>query len=161
MKIKILMVAICALLFACSGSFSKGVKKDLATGLSASYNGLTLNDIYLVVDSAKAKSNKFPLGKKVVVEAQGVDFFTVEQGNVFPGCAMILTDKTGKEILNIADAFEHLNNGTSAEQATVLDATLNTGEPMVPGETYRLKVRFFDKKNSANEIVAQVDLAML
>jgi hypothetical protein len=161
MKIKLFIVTACLALSACSGGFSKGVRKDLATGLSASYNGLTLSDIYLVMDSARAKSNKIPLGKKLVVEAQGVDFFAVEQGKVFPGCSIVLLDKAGKELLNIADAFEHLNGGTNASEATVLDATLNTGEPMEVGKTYILKVRFFDKKKKENEILSQIELVMI
>ncbi len=161
MKIKLFIAAICITMCSCSGGFSKGVRKDLATGLSASYNGLTLNDIYLVIDSAKVKSNRIPLGKKVIVEAQGVDFFTVEGGKVFPGCSIVLTDKSGKELLSIADAFESLNAGTSAAEATVLDATLNTGDPMEVGQTYILKVRFYDKKNKENEISSQVELVMI
>lgn len=161
MKIKLFIIATCIALFACSGGFSKGVRKDLATGMNTSYNGLTLNDIYLVMDSAKVKSNKIPLGKKLIVEAQGVDFFTVEGGKVFPGCSIVLTDKSGKELLSIADAFEELNSGTDASQASVLDATLNTGDPMEVGQTYILKVRFYDKKNKENEISSQIELVMI
>lgn len=161
MNIKLFIAAACLTLFACSGGFSKGVRKDLSTGLSASYNGLGLQDIYLVVDSARVKSNKIELGKTIFMEAKGVDFFTVENGNVFPGCSITLSDKSGKELVNNPDAFEHLNGGISATQATILDASLNTGSPMEVGQTYTLKVRFFDKKNKENEILAQVDLVAI
>lgn len=156
-----LLPVLSSMLFACSGGFSKGVKKDLGTGLSASYNGFTLNDIYIVIDGKKASSNKIPLGQKIYVEAAGVDFYEVVDGKVFPGCSIILTDKTGKEILNLPDAFADLNNGIAAKDAGMLDASLNTGEPMQVGQTYLLKVRFYDKKKKENEIVAQVELEMI
>lgn len=149
------------ILFACSGGFSKGVKKDLGTGLSASYNGFTLSDIYIVMDGKKALSNKIPMGKKIYVEAANVDFYEVVDGKVFPGCSIILTDKAGKELLNLPDAFTDLNAGIDPKDAGMLDATLNTGEPMQIGQTYLLKVRFYDKKKKENEIVAQVELEMI
>ncbi len=156
-----LLPILCSTLFACSGGFSKGVKKDLGTGLSASYNGFTLNDIYIVLDGKKAPNNKIPMGKKILVEAAGVDYYEVVNGKVFPGCSIILTDKAGKELLNLADAFEDLDGGIDAKEASVLDASLNTGEPMEVGQTYLLKVRFYDKKKKENEIVAQVELEMI
>lgn len=156
-----LVPALGLLLFACSGGFSKGVKKDLGTGLSAAYNGFTLSDIYIVMDGKKASNNKIPLGKKIYVEAAGVDFYEVVDGKVFPGCSIILTDKAGKELLNLPDAFSDLNAGINAKDAGMLDATLNTGDPMQVGQTYLLKVRFFDKKKKESEIVAQVELEMI
>ncbi|MBK6520943.1 MAG: hypothetical protein KBG47_00225 [Bacteroidia bacterium] len=155
------ILATCLALFGCSGSFSKGVKKDLSTGLTATYNGLTLSEIYLVVDEQKANSNKIVLGKKVIVVANGVDYFTVENGKVFPGCSIVLTDKKGKELLNLPDAFGHLNDGTSASEAATLQAELNTGEPMLVDEKYLLKVRFYDKRNKENEIKADITLLVV
>jgi len=44
---KILLKILFASFLFSSCNFSKGVKKDLSTGLSASYNGLSIEDIYL------------------------------------------------------------------------------------------------------------------
>ncbi len=141
--------------------FSKGVKKDLSTGLSASYNGFALDDIYLTDDKGnRLTANLIALGSKLVVVATGVDYFTEKDGKVFPGCTIILTDKTGKEILNLQDAFSEMVNGTTKVEAKTLQASLNTGDPMVVGETYHLYVRFYDKNKKENEIVANVDLLM-
>jgi hypothetical protein len=58
-----------------SCQFSKGVKKDLNTGLSASYNGLTIDDIFLADENGnKLSQNKVKLGAKVQVVATGVDY---------------------------------------------------------------------------------------
>lgn len=163
MKRKLLLLSvIISLLYSCSGGFSKGVKKDLSTGLSASYNGFGLDDIYLAVGDADTRinSNTVELGSKISVMATGVDYFTEKNGKVFPGCSIILTDKSGKEILNLPDAFADMTEGTEKEKARTLRAQLNTGDPMLVGKTYHLKTRFFDKNNKEHEIVAEVNLVM-
>lgn len=142
-------------------NFSKGVKKDLNTGLTASYNGASLEDIYLADGSEKRlNSNKVSLGNQVTVLATGVQNFTVENGNVYPGCEIVLTDKNKKELLNLPDAFADQANGLPAAEANVLKGILNTGSPMAVGETYHLKVKFFDKKKPTTEILADVDIQM-
>ena len=160
-QISILITLATLILTSCSGGFSKGVKKDIGTGLIATYNGFSVDDVYIVIDGKKALNNKVPLGKKLYIEAAGVDFYEVVDGKVFPGCSIILTDKAGKELLNLPDAFTDLNEGVNAKDATMLDASLNTGEPMEVGQTYTLKVRFYDKKKKENEIVTQVELVMI
>lgn len=153
--------AITALIAACSGSFSKGIKKDLSTGLTTSYSGLAIEDAYLTdAGSNRLSDHTIVLGSKLAVVATGVDLFKEKEGRVFPGCTILLTDKSGKEILNIPDAFAEMTTGTAVADAKVLQATLNTGAPMQAGETYHLKTRFFDKQNPASEIVSEVDLTM-
>ncbi|WP_118973204.1 hypothetical protein [Taibaiella koreensis] len=148
-----------ALIGATSCNFSKGVKKDLATGLTATYNGFGVQDIYMADASGnKVSSNQIILGSPVAVIANGVTHYTEKDGKVYPGCNIILTDKNKKELLNLPDAFTDMANGTPASQAALLSAKVSTGSPMVAGETYHLYVRFYDKNNKENEILAQVDL---
>ena len=158
-KHSLLLLSLLFVITSCQ--FSKGVKKDLNTGLSASYNGFTLDDIFLADgDKNRLRNNKITLGTKLLVIATGVDYYTEKNGRVFPGCTIILTDKNKKELLNLPDAFEDMKDGTPAAEAKTLQAQLNTGEPMVPGETYHLNVRFFDKNKKDNEIVANVNVVM-
>ncbi|OQY96878.1 MAG: hypothetical protein B6D37_01020 [Sphingobacteriales bacterium UTBCD1] len=154
-RIIILLISLC--MFS-SCHFSKGVKKDLNTGLSATYNGFEVDDIYLSDgNGTRLSNNKVTLGIPVKIVASGVKNFRLKEQNAYPGCTIILTDKNKKELLNLPDAFEG-QEGLAATQATELKATLNTGEPMVAGETYHLYVRFYDKESSENEIVSQVDI---
>lgn len=148
------------LVFICSCKFSTGIKKDLSTGLTSVNNGLSAEDIYLTVDGNKLSSNVIALGKQVVLIADGVDYYQVTDGKVYPGCRIILTDKAGKEILNLPDAFAEQTTGLEKAKAAVLRATLTTGSPMQVGETYHLNVRFFDKNKKESEIVSDVDLVM-
>ena len=158
---KIIFLLINTLFVLSSCQFSKGVKKDLNTGLSTSYNGFALDDIYLADENGnRLNNNKITLGAKVLVVATGVDYFLEKEGKVFPGCRILLMDKNKKEILNLPDAFADMTNGTTATEAKTLQASLNTGDPMVIGETYHLSVRFYDKNKKENEIVSNVDLVM-
>ncbi len=160
MKQNQILIALFAIaLYSCN--FSKGVKKDLSTGLSTSYNGFAVEDVYLTVDGSKLSSNKVSLGKEILVVANGVENFEEKNGKVFPGCSILLTDKAGKEILNLADAFADMKDGVETSKANVLNATLNTGSPMVVGETYHLKTRFYDKLKAESEIISNVDLVMI
>lgn len=158
MKQKLLLViSLPLLLYSCQ--FSKGVKKDLSTGLTASYNGFSVDDVFLSdVDKNRLNTNKVSLGSTVLIVATGVKNYVQKNGRVFPGCTIILSDKDKKQLLHIADAFSDRTEGIPASEAGVLQAELNTGKPMFPGETYRLAVRFFDKNKPENEIVATVDV---
>lgn len=144
-----------------SCQFSKGVKKDLNTGLTASYNGFSIDDIFLTDgDRNRLDNNKISLGTTLLVMATGVKNFVEKNGRVFPGCTIVLTDKDKKQLLHLPDAFEDMKEGTTAIEAGTLQAQLNTGKPMFPGETYHLAVRFFDKNKKENEIVSNVDLVV-
>lgn len=155
-----IILLIISLSICLSCNYSKGIKTDLTTGLSSSYNGFTVTDIYLTVDNTKLSSNKISLGKEVVLVADGVDYYQEKDGKVFPGCRIILTDKSGKEILNLPDAFADQINGQDKNKAGLLSATITTGSPMRVGETYHLNVRFFDKNKNESEIISDVDLQM-
>ena len=139
--------------------FSKGVKKDIATGLSASYNGIIVDEIYLADDAEnRLSTHKITLGSTILVMATGVDGFEVKDGKVFPACEIIITDKNKKELLNLPDAFTDMANGTPPSEAKVLKAQINTGAPMIMGDTYHLYVKFYDKNKKENEIIAHVDV---
>jgi hypothetical protein len=142
-------------------NFSKGVKKDLNTGLLASYNGFGVDDIYLADQSDnRLNNNKVAMGAVVKIIADGVVNYVTKEGKVFPGCTIILTDTAGKEILNVPDAFSDLTDGKPQNEARALKATLTTGNPMLAGEIYHLKAIFFDKLKKENTITAEVDLKM-
>jgi len=152
--------SILALSIFSSCNFSKGVKKDLNTGLSTAYNGFAIDDIYLASEGQKLSNNTVAMGSKINITVTGVENFVEKNGKVYPGCTIILTDKAGKEILNLADAFSEMADGTTAAEAKTLQASLNTGSPMAVGETYHLNVRFFDKNKKESEIVANISLLM-
>lgn len=150
-----------ALVFLSSCNFSSGVKKDMNTGLTTAYKGFRIDDSYLVDEADnKINSNKIELGKTIYIVASGVSNYKVKDGKVYPGCQVILTDASGKELLNLADAFADMKDGFKPAEASRLSARLSTGAPMEKGNTYNLKARFFDKENQASQIVSEVKLEM-
>ncbi len=157
MKLTTTLLGVILLIASCN--FSKGVKKDLNTGLFISYNGFAVEDVY-IMDTAENKlsSNTVALGNVVLIRATGVENFQEKDGKVFPGCSILLTDKTGKEVLNIQDAYADLKDGVVASDANTLTASVNTGNPMVVGETYHLITIFFDKQKADNTITTKVNL---
>ncbi|MFT3980746.1 MAG: hypothetical protein QM687_09780 [Ferruginibacter sp.] len=152
--------AVGLLLLSASCNFSKGVKKDLGTGLSASYNGFAIEDIYLTADDQKLSNNSISLGNKVDIVATGVHNYKVKDGRVYPACTIILKDKSGKELLSLPDAFSDRTNGFGENEASTLSATINTGDPMVAGETYHFSAKFYDKLQPASVIDANVDIVV-
>lgn len=145
-----------------SCNFSKGVKKDLSTGLTTSYNGFSVEDVYLAEgeEANKVLTNSLTLGSKILIVVTGVGNYTVKDGKVFPGCTIILKDSAGKEILNLPDAFADQKEGQPAKEASTLKATLTTGDPMVVGQTYHFSAVFFDKLNKESTITTSVDVVM-
>lgn len=145
--------------YSCSGSFSKGTKKDMTTGLSTSYNGFSIDDVYLAdADGNRLQNNEVNLGTSFMVVVTGVENYQQKDNKVFPGCQIILSDKNKKELLNLPDAFEEQKEGLAASQASTLKATLNTGSPMAAGETYAVYIRFFDKQKKENEIISTAQI---
>jgi hypothetical protein len=141
--------------------FSVGAKKDLNTGLSASYNGLSADNIFLAgANDSALTNNEVVLGSKVKIIADGVDNFKVVDNKVFPGCTILLLSAANDSIIFIPDAYQDLTDGKAANEANYLTASLNTGDPMQVNGTYLLKVKFYDKQDTTHFIAAECSLKM-
>src|SRR5262245_31143711 len=109
-------------------SFAKGVKKDLSTGMKTSYNGLSLEEDYLVDENdEQLSSNEIKMGSKFSVVLTGVENFKLENDRAFPGLSIIVKDETGKEVMNTGDLFSDYANGFSKEESETLRASLTVG----------------------------------
>ena len=150
-----------ALLFCVACNFSQGVKKDLNTGLTTHYKGFRIDDSFLADESGnKISSNKVDMGTTLFIIATGVTNYKEKNERVYPGCKIVLTDASGKELLNLPAAFADMKDGFKPEEATRLSARLSTGDPMQKGASYNLKATFFDKENKESLIVSEVKLEM-
>ena len=158
---KITLVVVLLSFFSLSGcqmDFSKGVKKDFKTGITVTNDGLSYEDYYLAVGDQRLGTSEVSMGDKVYLNFTGVDGFTEENGKVFPGAAMVVTDRDGKEVLHEDDLFSaYSKDGVDKADAKVMSVSVVVGDPMISGESYNWKVRFWDKKH-AGEIRAELDL---
>nr|WP_067053643.1 hypothetical protein [Mucilaginibacter sp. L294] len=151
-----------AVILSAGCQFSAGTKKDLKTGLSTSYNGFTVRDVFLANFMAQhLTSNKIPLNSTFLIIATRVENYTLKDGRAYPGCEITIKDKTGKVMGHIDDVMADVSkNGLMPESATTLSARATLRPPFVKGETYHVAVRFFDKQNAKNTINADIDIVL-
>ncbi|HEY3402025.1 MAG TPA: hypothetical protein VGK59_01495 [Ohtaekwangia sp.] len=155
-KISLVLLIIPVLLLSCS--FSAGTKKDLANGLSHSYNGFTVEEAFLVgSDNTVLLSNKVPLNSQVAIVVQGIGNYVLKDDKAFPGLSLTVTDLQKTPVLDEADLFAG-TEGYSVADASVLRGTVTVADPMKAGQTYHIKMRIWDKNNPENEITSEVDI---
>lgn len=142
----------------CQYDFSKGVKKDFGTGITVNNDGLSYGDYYLSVNDVKLDNSEVNYGDKVYLVFSGVEGFSEVEGKVFPGAAMQVTDRDGKIVLQEKDLFAAYDQeGVDPVSASDLSVSLLVGDPMIAGESYDWKVKFWDKK-SPGEINAELQV---
>jgi hypothetical protein len=141
-----------------SCSFSAGVKKDLATGLSSSYNGFAIESISVVdADNKSLSSNEVTLDSKFSIVFEGIENYELKNEKAFPGLSLQVTDVEGKDVINESDLLASYTDGVSTTDASVLSGSVTVGNPIVSGKTYHCKVCIFDKNKAESEIVADMD----
>lgn len=146
------------MLTACNGdfNFSKGTKKDLVTGLSTSWSGLSVDDAYLMdtIKKEKISDNKVTMQQKIAITLTGVGNFKEIDGKVKPGMDILVTDEQGNAVIEAKDLFKE---SYTKEQTQTLEATLTIGDPMQSGKKYQMKARIYDK-NGEGTIDSGIDL---
>lgn len=140
-----------------SFGFSKGIKKDITTGLKTTNDGLSYDEVFLVNDqNEKLSSNEMALQTSFSVVLTDVDGFRLKTGNAYPGIAIVVSNAEGLEIMNTGDLLAEYKNGVALQDAKTLTASFTVGKPMQTGK-YHFKARFWDK-NGKGEIISELDL---
>ncbi len=153
MKKLMTLAFLAAILVSCN--FSKGIKTDLTTGLTYSYNGFALDKAIVMNNNNTVNSKNHPLNSKLIVVLQGIKNYTEVEGKVYPGCSLDVTDEAGNVVLHYDDMFEGAE--ATKEDASVLSLSVTIGEPMAVGKNYTFKAHVFDKKNTENTIDIDLD----
>ena len=138
----VLSMVIIVILSACT----VGVNKDLLSGLSYSYKGLSVEDAYLTLDNEKYNSNEVEYGKKVYIVLNGVEGYVLEEGKAKIGCKIEVKDSEGNVVLSADDAFAaYSNEGIDPKQAEILNISLTIGSPLEADKEYDWEALFWDK----------------
>ena len=145
------------LLTAC-GMPNTGVKKDLSSGLSTNYSGITVEDAAVTMDDAEIHHNKIPLGKSFTIINKNVSGLIEKEGKLSLGCALLITDESGNKILDEADLFAG-KEGVPISEGKYLTCKVNTGEPMQKDKNYNVEVKFWDK-NGTGKILNKYQIKM-
>lgn len=132
------------LMYSCQAQVSVGVKKDFNTGLTASYRNMEPSEVLLVMNDEVLTHNDIPIGEKFLLINKDIKGLTVKEGKVSVGCALTITDKNGKKLLDEPDLFRGKDVFEKNEAAN-LKCTVSTGEPMEWEEHYDVVATFWDK----------------
>lgn len=136
--------AIAVLLIACQSVGTMGIKKDLNTGLTTTYNRLRVENAFLVMNQEKLNHTDIPLGESFQLINEDVAGLTLRDGKISVGCSLLIQDSAGRVLLREEDLFKG-NDTFDKENARYLKCTVNTGAPMESEEHYTVKVDFWDK----------------
>jgi hypothetical protein len=162
MKNILTIIALCCVVTACN--FSKGTKKDLATGLAVTYNGFAIDEAVLVnAQNERAMTNEVNLDETVAIVVQGIEHYEVQDGRVFPILDLTVTDQTGAVVLEGKDILGpevQDGKGLAPENASTLRGTITVGNPMKSKENYHAVMRITDKLKPENFINVEVDLVV-
>lgn len=156
MKFIIFLIVVSLATFSCD--FKKSFNKDLVTGLATSGDGLDCEDVYISVDEEKINRNSFIYGEDVYLNFQGIEGFTKEGENVFPGMELFVTNKAGEKILYEKDLYADYPDGINLSPLQ-LNANLTVADPIHSKNDYTLFLKIWDKKGDGT-FKAEMDFSV-
>lgn len=131
-------------LAACSMHKTTGVKKDLMTGLTSTYQTMEMEKAVLMMNDEILNHTDIPIGERFLLINENVTGMQVKDGKISVGCSLRISDETGKVLFQDKDLFAG-NDVFAKEEATRLKCTINTGKPMEWEKNYNIQVIFWDK----------------
>jgi hypothetical protein len=134
-----------AILVLAGCNFSRSVKKDLISGLTATGKDLTCDDVYITVNSERTTRKTFIYGENFYLNMSDVKGFSRENGNVFPGMRMYIMNNTGDTIFQTDDLYSGFREGMNYSPL-LLTADLTVAAPIKSKGNYTQIVNVWDKK---------------
>lgn len=153
------VILLSGLLYACNGQAMAGVHKDLTTGLTSTYKNIEPEKTVLVMNDEVLNHTDIPIGETFQIVNENVRGLKEKDGKVSVGCSLLITDKKGKKLLDIADLF-HGKDLFNKDSVTYLKCTVSTGEPMEWEEHYDVTATFWDKYGTG-KITNKVTIRMI
>lgn len=143
MKTLSVTIIVVAILTGCNTS--KSVEKNLLSGLQTRGDNLTCEDVYLSVNDEETNQTTFIYGQKFRMNFADVKGFKEENGNVFPGMKIFITDKSRDTVLRSDDLYQQYPDGLDLSPL-LLHADLTAAAPISSGDDYTMIVNIWDKK---------------
>jgi hypothetical protein len=148
-KMKIVTTALLLMIALNSCQFSKSVKKDLASGLLTTGDGLSCDDVYIAVNDEKVNRNTFIYGEEFVIKFNDIEGFTKENDYLFPGMKLVVTSIAGDTVLQSKDLYSEYPNGMKLSPL-LLTSILSVASPMKSKGEYSLNILIWDKKGDGH-----------
>jgi len=143
MKYKVYIILISILLTGCK--FRKSVEKDIASGLTSAGDEITCEDVYLTVNNERITRNSFIYGEIIYINFNDVKGFAKENGKVFPGLVISVTNQAGDTVWKTADLYSQYTEGFDYSPLN-LTADLTVAAPMQSKGEYSLFIDIRDSK---------------
>ncbi|MBS1577084.1 MAG: hypothetical protein JST09_17435 [Bacteroidetes bacterium] len=138
------LIVFTLLINSCNSIPPSGINKDLNTGLVTTYTGLVPSGTKVIMNDQVLNHTDIPLGESFVILNEKVKGFTIKDGKVSVGCALTISDKSGKVLLAEPDLFKE-KDIFDKDSLDYLRCTVNTGKPMEWEQNYDVTVVFTDK----------------
>ena len=134
--------------------FSQSKSVALLTGAKIANYGLSYKDIEFELDEDTWISNRLPLNKeiKIIMNKPSSLGFNAENGNCYPGIALLLLKPNRDTIANIPNYYT-FSDGLDASMMTKLSVTLNFTEPFNTGDSLVLVTTFYDTKGENKTLI--------
>ena len=133
------------MLYSCKGGIQPfGKRVDLATGLTTNYTGIVPAETKMIMNNEVLNHADIPLGEKFTIVNSGVQGLTVKDNQVSVGCSLLISDKSGKQVLFEPDLFKTASV-FHKDSASALQCKVNTGAPMEWQKEYLVKIIYWDK----------------
>ena len=142
---KIFAFTTIALLLLNSCNFNKSINKDLDTGATSTGNGLSCDDIRVMMsDASVVSSNEFVDGSRVTISFNNMKGFTRIGKKVYIGMSIEVRSKSGKLIEQNNDLFA--DRQWFAIDPVSVSAYFNAEFNEQKDKDYIVKIRIWDKK---------------
>jgi hypothetical protein len=149
MKKVFIVILVSAVLTGCK--FSKSAEKNFISGLTSAGSDLSCKDVYMKVNDERISRSTFSYGETFYICFDDVKGFTSENGYVFPGMGIVITDKGGDTLMMAEDLYEEYTNGMNFSPLQ-LTADLTVADPIRSKGEYTLTINIWDKKGTGTFI---------
>jgi hypothetical protein len=145
MRKAFIVILVSAVLAGCK--FSRSAEKDLISGLTSTGSDLSCEDVYLKVNDEKTSRSTFSYGETFYVCFDDIKGFANENGNVFPGMEIIITNSAGDTLMHANDLYEEYTQGMNFSPLQ-LTTDLTVADPIKSNGIYTLAINIWDKRGN-------------
>jgi hypothetical protein len=149
------------LLFLVISLISCNKSKESTLNITHTENGLTFNNVFVVLWDDTLKDNFITLDSTAEMQFMGTTGFKITDGKAFVGASMSVADSTGAVLFKNEDLFIDYDTigFDSALVSERIGIFIETGHPMVKGGIYKWCSKIWDKKGTG-EINAELLIKM-
>lgn len=145
MKLSICIPIILLFLISSSCEFNHSVKKDLLTGAYAVGDGISCDEVSIVINDEKENRSEFIFGEEVVINFDNIRGLKKIDGKIYPGMSIHIVKNDIDTIVGNPNLLAEVKQGTDLFPLE-LHANFSAIFPNKNNEEYKLYVEIWDEK---------------